>query len=431
VHGANRIHDRGAGDAHADFGSQYRVWHADLWLAVAATLGIETVELQPAAFGARLSITMVNRQLTNPVVLSYEATPARVAENRELSAIGPVSPCVGSTRHIEVALPDDLEYRAGDHLGVRPRNSIGLIRRVMFRFGLDAGMYLTIIANAETPTHLPLDETAPLLGVLGSCVELQARATRADIEVLARHTEDPVQRAERSSQLISPRTCSITVGVLRGPAAGGDRDAGVCLNYLSSMSSNSTIFVFKREPTIPFRPPADPSVPMIMVGAGTGLAPFRGFLQEQAAQGERGDELAPSLLVFGCRTPEHDDPYRAEMESFRKSANVRIYTAYSRAPVDGRKYAQRQMLAHQDEIGERIDSGASVFVCGNARTLAPGVRAALTQIHPSRTGSTAAEAELAGAALPVAGGTSWAAFSRTMAESQASPTDASCIVRCR
>jgi cytochrome P450/NADPH-cytochrome P450 reductase len=57
-------------------------------------------------------------------VLSYEATPARVTENRELSAIGPVTPGVRSTRHIEVALPDDVEYRAGDHLGVLPRTAL-------------------------------------------------------------------------------------------------------------------------------------------------------------------------------------------------------------------------------------------------------------------------------------------------------------------
>jgi cytochrome P450/NADPH-cytochrome P450 reductase len=349
-----------------------------------------------------------------------------------------------------VTLPDDVEYRAGDHLGVLPRNNIGVIRRVMFRFGLDAGMYLTIIANTGTPTHLPLDEPAPLLGVLGTCVELQARATRADIEVLVGYTEDPAQRAElesliggddesqaryrdqvsipnasvldlleryracaipfeayldllpplqpryysiSSSPLVSRRSCSITVGVLRELVTDRGRGFnGVCSTYLSDMPDNATIFVFKREPTIPFRPP-DPSVPMIMAGAGTGLAPFRGFLQERAAQGERGDQLAPSLLFFGCRTSAHDDLYRDEMLEFEKTANVRIYTAYSQAPVDGRKYAQHEMLAHQDEIVELIDSGASIFVCGNARTLAPGVRAAFTQIHASRTGTTTAEAE--------------------------------------
>ena len=76
-----------------------------------------------------------------------------------------------------------------------PRNNVDQIRRVMARFGLDAGQYLTIIPNSGTHTHLPIDEPAPLLGVLGSCVELQDVATRDDLEVLARYTDDPDQRA--------------------------------------------------------------------------------------------------------------------------------------------------------------------------------------------------------------------------------------------
>ncbi len=446
-HGASRVHPRGAGDAHADFDEQYRSWHAALWTDLAAALNLPTTAAEPATTGPRLSITMVNRQLTNPVVLSYEAAPARVRENRELTLIGAPAPGARSTRHLEVALPDGVQYRAGDHLGVLPRNSIELIRRVMFRFTLDAGMYVTIIANSGTHTHLPTDEPAPLLGVLGSCVELQATASRADIDVLAAYTDDPGQQAElraligqdeqsrgryreqvagpnlsvldllerypgcelpfevyldllpalqpryysiSSSPLVSPDVCTVTAGVLRAPARGRDREFdGVCSNYLASMAPNSTIFVFRREPTIPFRPPADPGVPMIMIGAGTGLAPFRGFLQERAAQKARGESLAPSLLFFGCRNPEHDYLYADEMAEFEKTADVRVYPAFSRQPREGRKYAQDEMVAHQDEVWELIEQNASIFVCGNARTLAPGVRAALTQIAASKTGQSA------------------------------------------
>jgi FAD binding domain len=88
-----------------------------------------------------------------------------------------------------------MQYKAGDHLGVLPRNNINLIRRVMLHFGLDAGSYLTIIPNRGSHTHLPTDEPAPLLGVLGSCVELQDPATRGDIEVMARYTSAPDQRS--------------------------------------------------------------------------------------------------------------------------------------------------------------------------------------------------------------------------------------------
>jgi cytochrome P450/NADPH-cytochrome P450 reductase len=191
--GGTRIHPRGAGDAQADFDGQYRAWHADLWADVGAALGLSEREAQAAAGGARLTIATVNRQLTNPVIVSYEATPTLVTRNVELTATGAAG--VRSTRHVEVALPAGMTYRAGDHLGVLPRNSLNQIRRVMRRFGMDMGTYVTISANSGTHTHLPVDEPSPLLGVLGTCVELQATATRADIEVLAQYTDDAEQRS--------------------------------------------------------------------------------------------------------------------------------------------------------------------------------------------------------------------------------------------
>jgi len=366
-----------------------------------------------------------------------------VTRNVELTATGAAG--VRSTRHVEVALPAGSTYRAGDHLGVLPRNGQGQIRRVMRRFGLDMGTYVTITANRGTHTHLPVDEPAPLLGVLGSCVELQATATRADIEVLAEHTDDPEQQAAlrtltsddeqyrtmvrepnlsvldlldrypacalpfpvfldllpalapryysiSSSPLASPHAVCVTEGVLAEPARSGTgRFDGVCSTYLAQMDSGSTVFVFTREPTIPFRP-ADPAVPMIMVGAGTGLAPFRGFLQERAAQAASGAAVAPSLLFFGCRT-ERDQLYVDELADFASTANLNTYTAFSREPGRERRYAQHEMLTHADEIWSLVERGAVVYVCGNARTLAPGVRAALTQIAAEKQGLGGAQAD--------------------------------------
>ncbi len=446
--GGTRIHPRGAGDAQADFDGQYRAWHATVWSDIAAALGLSDVPADAVPTAPRLAISLVNRQLTNPVIMSYDATPTLITRNVELTADG--TPGVRSTRHVEVALPAGMRYRAGDHLGVLPRNSLAQIRRVMRHFALDAGMYLTITANSGTHTHLPVDEPAPLLGVLGSCVELQACATRADIDVLAEHTDDPQQRAAlrsltgddedsharyrtqvrepnlsvldlldrypacsppfpvfldllpalapryysiSSSPAASPDTVSVTEGVLAGPARGGVGEFdGVCSTYLASMEPGSTVFVFKREPTIPFRPPADPGVPMIMVGAGTGLAPFRGFLQERAAQRTAGGTLAPSLLFFGCRT-RHDLLYADEIADFATAANVRTYQAFSREPGSERRYAQHEVLAHADEVWSSIEAGAQVFVCGNARTLAPGVRAALIEIAAGKLGCSGAEAD--------------------------------------
>ena len=344
-----------------------------------------------------------------------------------------------STRHVEVVLPSGVAYQAGDHLGVLPRNNINLIRRVMLHFGLDAGSYLTIIPNRGNHTHLPTDEPAPLLGILGSCVELQDPATRSDIEVMARYTPDPEQRSSleglvgtddasqtrfrnevlarsrslldlledypscdmpfdvfldrlpplrpryysiSSSPLVSPDMCSITTGVLRGPARSGIGEfTGVCSTYLESNAPNSTVFAFVREPTIAFSPPDDPQLPMIMIGAGTGLAPFRGFLQERAAQQAAGTAVATSLLFFGCRTSEEDYLYQDELSRYEADGIVKVEAVFSREGDPKRRYVQDAIVERADEVWDLIENQrANIYVCGNANTLAPGVRTALIQV---------------------------------------------------
>jgi cytochrome P450/NADPH-cytochrome P450 reductase len=451
AHGGQRLQPRGEGNVAGDFDADYRSWHGDLWTEVASALGLPAETAAPAPAGPRLSITLTNRQVSNPVITSYRARPARVRTSRELLAAGPGGTPDRSTRHIEIALAEDMPYRAGDHLGVLPRNSIDLIRRVIARFGLDAGQYLTIIPNSGTHTHLPIDEPTPLLGVLASCVELQDVARRDDIEVLARYTDDPEQKSAleslageddesqaryreqvfatnrsvidlleqfpacrlpfeeyldmlpplrpryysiSSSPMADGGVCSITTGVVRGPArSGAGTFTGVASGHLAQLPEDGTVFVFVREPTIPFRPPQDTSVPMIMVGAGTGLAPFRGFLQERAAQREQGLPTARSLLLFGCRTSLTDQLYADELREYEQQDVVRVEYAYSKEPGRPGRYVQEAMLDCADEVWDLLQQGAVVLVCGNAATIAPGVRRSLLHIFRERTSTTDADAE--------------------------------------
>ena len=371
--------------------------------------------------------------------------------NRELLSGTNGKPPERSTRHIEIALSGDAGYRAGDHLGVLPRNGVDLIRRVMTRFGLDAGQYLTIIPTSGSHTHLPIDESAPLLGVLGSCVELQDVAGRDDIATLARYTDEPAQKAAleelagdddaarqryreqvyepnqslldlleafpacavpfeeyldmlpplrpryysiSSSPLVNPDVCSITVGVLRGSARSGSGTfTGIGSGYLAALPENGTVFTFVRSPSIAFRPPDNPHTPMIMVGAGTGLAPFRGFLQERAALRDQGVPVGPSLLFFGCRNREVDLLYADELRDYERRGLVRVENAFSRADDTPCRYVQDAMLDCADEVWGLLQQDAAVFVCGNASTIAPGVRAALTRIFSDRTGTGEADAQ--------------------------------------
>jgi cytochrome P450/NADPH-cytochrome P450 reductase len=447
--GGRRVHARGEGDARSDFDGQYQQWYAQLWPSLNDALGLSEETAGAAAAKERLHVSMTNRQTTNPLVMSYRAAPATVLVNRELNGDGTSAP-ERSTRHVEIALPPGLEYATGDHLGVLPRNGFGIIRRVITKFGLDAGTYLTITQAGGSYTHLPVDEPAPLLGILGSCVELQDVATRSDIAVLAQYTADPVQRDELlglstlddegraryrkrvasrrvtlldllddypscdlpfnvyldllpalrpryysiSSSPAVTKSCDITVGVLSGPARSGDGTfTGVCSGHIDQSGSESTVFVFVRKPRIPFRPPENPHLPMIMVGAGTGMAPFRGFLQERAAMKEQGVPVAASMLFFGCRTPDIDFLYADELRGFEAAGVTQLCTAFSRVEGEGPKYVQHAIDAERDQVWDLLEQGAVVYVCGNATTMAPGVRAALTEVYRAKTGGSEADGE--------------------------------------
>jgi cytochrome P450/NADPH-cytochrome P450 reductase len=159
-----------------------------------------------------------------------------------------------------------------------------------------------------------------------------------------------------------------------------------------------TAFVFVRRPSIPFRPPEDPLVPMIMVAAGTGLAPFRGFLQERAAQQDGGASIGPSLLFFGCRTPGVDQLYADELAGFERRGVVEVERCFSAAPGQDRRYAQQGLLDRGDDVWDLLGQGGVVLVCGNAGTIAPGVRTSLGTLfrHHTGAGESDADAWLAG-----------------------------------
>jgi ferredoxin-NADP reductase len=120
-----------------------------------------------------------------------------------------------------------------------------------------------------------------------------------------------------SSPLVDAAICSITVGVLESPTLSGrGKFSGVCSNYLAAQPAESTVYAFVRKPTIAFHPPENPHLPMIMIGPGTGVAPFRGFLLERAALKKQGAPIGESLLFFGCRDPAQDFLYEDELRAF-------------------------------------------------------------------------------------------------------------------
>ena len=193
-----------------------------------------------------------------------------------------------------------------------------------------------------------------------------------------------------SSPSVDPARCSVTVGVVKGrppPAAASTRASARTISPTGARAT--AIHATVRETKAGFRLPDDPSVPIIMIGPGTGLAPFRGFLQERAARKAKGAALGPAMLFFGCRHPEQDFLYADELKGLRQAASPSS-SRRSRARTDRRPMCSTCSPRRRTRSGPLIEQGAIIYVCGDGGKMEPDVKAALMSIHREKTGSDAA-----------------------------------------
>jgi cytochrome P450 / NADPH-cytochrome P450 reductase len=190
-----------------------------------------------------------------------------------------------------------------------------------------------------------------------------------------------------SSPLVDPEKCSITVGVIDAPARSGRSEyRGICSSYLAQQPVGGVIECFVRPPSTPFVPPEDPSTSMIMVAAGTGLAPFRGFLQDRARVKKEGKRVGPSMLFFGCRNPQQDYIYQEELEEFAREGVTALECAFSRLEGQPKTYVQNRIEAQQEDIWPLVEGGAIIYVCGDAGRMAPEVERAFVELFRNRNG---------------------------------------------
>ena len=446
-YGAHRIYQRGEGDASDDFDGQFQNWYGSLWTTVAQELKIDLGETEKAEQLYKIEVVNPALQVSN-FVSSYGANAMTVLENRELHTKDGACPSERSTRHIEIRLPEGVTYKAGNHLGVLPRNSEVLVKRVADRFGFDHESFIKLHKTNNRKTLLPLDETISVYRLLADYVELQDVATRKQIKTLADHTECPPEKmklldlcgddeksatvykdevmAKRksmidlleecpactlpfevylemlsalrpryysisSSPLQQPNVCSLTVAVVGGTARSGHGEfEGTCSNYLLQQEKGDTIYAFVRDTGTSFSLPEDTATPLIMVGPGTGLAPFRGFLQERAAQKTEGKNVGTSLLFFGCRHPQQDFIYEAELRDYTEQSLTNLCPAFSRYDNQPKSYVQDVISgAAKEEVWQLIEQGATIYICGDASKMAPAVRQAFAAIYQEKTGATA------------------------------------------
>ncbi|MFL6819757.1 MAG: bifunctional cytochrome P450/NADPH--P450 reductase [Bradyrhizobium sp.] len=450
AHGARSVYMRGEGDARSDLDGDFENWFAKLAPLATKEFGIASEFSRSAEDEPLYRVEPVAPSAINAVAALAGVFPMKVLVNGELQNRAAAKASERSTRHIEVQLPPDIAYRVGDHLSVVPRNDPALVDSVARRFGFLPSDQVRLKVAEGRRAQLPVGEPVSVGRLLTDFVELQQVATRKQIQIMAEHTRCPVTKpkllayqgddassTERyrteilgkrrsvfdlleehpacelpfpaylemlsllapryysisSSPLLDGSRCSITVGVVEGLASSGRGIyKGVCSNYLAGRRAGETIHATVRETKAGFRLPDDASVPIIMIGPGTGLAPFRGFLQERGALKAKGAKLGPAMLFFGCRHPDQDFLYADELKAFEAAGVTELHTAFSRA--DGPKtYVQDLVATQKERVWNLIEQGAIIYVCGDGSKMEPDVKAALVAMYRERTGSEADAAQ--------------------------------------
>ena len=450
AHGGRSVFARGEGDARSDLDGQFEEWFAKAAPQAVKEFGVDSSFSRSAEDEPLYRIEPVATSAVNAVVALGGAPPMKVLTNTELQNKQGANASERSTRHVEVQLPPDITYRVGDHLSVVPRNDPVLVDSVARRFGFLPSDQIRLQVAEGRRAQLPAGEPVSVGRLLSDFVELQQVATRKQIQIMSENTRCPQTkpkllaylgddaasteryRAEilgkrksvfdlleefpacelpfhaylemlsllapryysiSSSPSVDPSRCSVTVGVVEGPASSGRGVyKGICSNYIAGRRAGETVHATVRETKAGFRLPDDPGIPIIMVGPGTGLAPFRGFLHERAAMKAKGATLGPAMLFFGCRHPEQDYLYADELKAFAESCITELHTAFSRG--EGPKtYVQNLVTAQGGRIWRLIEQGAIIYVCGDGGKMEPDVKAALVAIYRERSGADAEKAQ--------------------------------------
>jgi cytochrome P450/NADPH-cytochrome P450 reductase len=451
--GAKRLLARGEADARDDLDGQFHAWFDPLFPKLGETLGLNFAAASSVEAEPLYRVDVVESVSRNPVANQTGARAMRVLENRELQNAALSG---RSTRHVEIELPQGAVYRPGDHLCVVPPNREEIIDRAMARFGFRDEDHVRITATGGRRSPFPSDSAVSVRRIAEVYGELQTVASRKDVATLARHTRCPVTRGKlealaapaaenadlyraevflkrrsivdlleefpaaelpfhvflemipwmapryysiSSSPLRTPGRCSITVGVVEGAARSGRGVyRGVCSSHLSTARSGDMIHAVIKETKAAFRLPEDPKRPIVMIGPGTGLAPFRAFVQEREALARDNARLGPAMLFFGCRRPDHDYLYKEELEAAAAAGLIDLHVAYSREGGE-RVYVQDLVRRERAKVWRLLQEDAVVYVCGDGARMEPDVRRALATLIAEETDADAEAGDAAVDAL--------------------------------
>jgi sulfite reductase (NADPH) flavoprotein alpha-component len=341
---------------------------------------------------------------------------ARVIENIRLTGRGSSK----EVRHVALELRDSgLTFEPGDALGVCAPNHEDVVEPLLRLLQLSGEELVSVESERMALRHAlteRLDVTVPTARFLEGWAELCGsselqRLARADgdderrrflrahhvLDIVRKHPAAVSDAARLASLLrpLAPRLYSIassqaalpdevhlTVSVVR--YAQHERDClGVASGHIAERAGEAESLRVYVHANPSFRLPATGSAPLLMIGAGTGVAPYRAFLQELTARGTSGRRW----LFFGDRNFRSDFLYQTEWQAALKSGALsRLSVAFSRDQAE-KTYVQQRIVEQGREVYEWLEEGAHVYVCGDAQAMAPAVHEALLTVIAEQRGS--------------------------------------------
>lgn len=181
-----------------------------------------------------------------------------------------------------------------------------------------------------------------------------------------------------SSAAAQPGEVDLMVSLLAAPHRSGEGTfQGIASHYIQTVNPGDTLQARVLQGSESFRLPEDPSVPVILVSAGTGLAPFRGAVLDRVHSGSTGT----LLCYFGCDHPDVDYLHRQEFEAAEAAGAVSMRPTFTHAPEHGARFVQDRIARESDEVWAALEAGGRVYVCGDGRRMAPAVREAFMAIY--------------------------------------------------
>ncbi len=410
--GARRVHPRI--DCDVDYEAPAKTWTEGVFTALFPSPGAApTASPAPAS---EASAAPAAAEAPHGALFSRKNPfPARLLVNRKLTAQGSAK----EVRHFEISLAgSDLSYEVGDALGIIPSNCSALVDDLISALGCDGEEAVATPNGAETSlraalTHhydvakpsndllkaaagrMPDDALQSLLvparnaelktwlwgrEVIDVLLAMKATFTAAELIPLLKKLQ-PRLYSISSSPKAHPDEVHLTVGAVRYESHGRPRK-GICSTFLADRCGSDTPLPVFVQTSHGFRLPANGATPVIMCGPGTGIAPFRAFLEERLAIGAKGK----NWLLFGDQKRSTDFLYQDTLEAWQSSGHLaRLDLAFSRDQSE-KIYVQNRLLENATELWTWLQEGAHFYVCGDASRMAKDVDAALHRIAETAGG---------------------------------------------